>query len=148
MSIITREAVMQALFDLACSAYPFATTSRRLKLWNDVAPSDMPALFQFEGAQDDSLYEGDLLLRRTLKVRLFIYIDAKDESIVGASEINAILDALDSAFAPSSFADRLSNRQTLGGLVSSARIVGPVLKDPGDFDGIGLIVAPITIVTP
>ena len=126
----------------------FATASRRLKLWDDVAPCDMPALFQFEGAQDDALYEGDLLLRRTLKARLFIYIDAKDESIVGASEINAILDAFDNAFAPSTFADQVVNRQTLGGLVSSARIQGPVLKDPGDLDGIGLIVVPIVIVMP
>ena len=148
MSTVTREAIMQALFALVSGAYDFATASRRLKLWDDVAPGDMPALFQFEGAQDDSLYEGDLLLRRTLKARLFIYIDAKDESIVGASEINAILDALDSALAPSSFADQVANRQTLGGLVSSARIVGPVLKDPGDLDGIGLIVVPVVIVLP
>jgi hypothetical protein len=148
MSIVTREAIMQALFTLVSGAYPFATTSRRLKLWDNVAPGDMPALFQFEGGQDDALYEEDLLLRRTLKARLFIYVDAKDESIVGASAINAILDALDSALAPSSFADQLANRQTLGGLVSSARIQGPVLKDPGDLDGIGLIVVPITIVFP
>jgi hypothetical protein len=148
VSTITREEIMQALFALVSGAYDFAIASRRLKLWDNVAPSDMPALFQFEGAQDDSLYEGDLLLRRTLKARLFIYIDAKDESIVGASEINAILDALDTAFAPASFADQVTNRQTLGGLVSSARIVGPVLKDPGDLDGIGLIVAPVTIVLP
>ncbi|HWG07234.1 MAG TPA: hypothetical protein VG271_19700 [Beijerinckiaceae bacterium] len=144
----TREAVMQALFALASGAYDFATASRRLKLWDNVAPCDMPALFQFEGAQDDSLYEEDLLRRRTLKARLFVYIDAKDESVIGASAINDILDALDSAFAPSSFADRVTNRQTLGGLVSSARIVGPVLKDPGDLDGIGLIVAPVEIVLP
>ena len=77
----------------------------------------MPALFQFEGAQDDSLYEGDLLLRRTLKARLFVYVDAKDELIVGASQINAILDALESALAPSTFADQVASRQTLGDLV-------------------------------
>lgn len=148
MPLITRETVMQALFSLVADAYPFATVSRRLKLWNDVAPGDMPALFQFESGQDDALYEEDLLLRRTLKARLFIYVDAKDETIIGASAINAILDALDAAFAPSSFADQLINRQTLGGLVSSARIQGPVLKDPGDLDGVGLIVVPISIVFP
>jgi hypothetical protein len=148
MTTTPRESIMQALFTLASGAYSFATASRRLKLWDNVAPCEMPALFQFEGAQDESLYEEDLLLRRTLKARLFIYIDAKDESIVGASIINDILDALDQAFAPSSFADQVTNRQTLGGLVSSARIIGPVLKDPGDLDGIGLIVAPIQIVLP
>lgn len=148
MSTVTREAIMQALFALVSGAYGFATTSRRLKMWDDVAPADMPALFQYEGAEDDLLYEGDLVLHRTLKARLFIYIDSKDESIVGASEVNSILDALEAAFAPSTFTDQISNRQTLGGLVSSARIVGPVLKDPGDLDGIGLLVVPIVIVLP
>lgn len=148
MSIVTREAIMQALFSLVANSYAFATASRRLRLWTQVAPEDMPALFQFEGAEDEALYEDDLMLRRTLKVRLFIYIDAKDESLVGASQINAILDALDAAFAPATFTDEITNRQTLGGLVSSARISGPVLKDPGDLDGIGLIVAPVLIILP
>jgi hypothetical protein len=144
-----REPIFSALLALVTNAYAWnAPPSRRLSLWDKVPPESMPTLFQFEGGEDEYVWEEDLLLRRTLSVRLFAYVNSKDTSVTGATAINDILDALDAAFQPATIADRLANRLTLGGLVSSCRITGCVLKDPGDLDGIGLIVAPVMIVLP
>ena len=56
------------------------------------------------------------------------------------SDINSVLDAIDAALAPSGEA-----RQTLGGLVSHCRVDGTVMRDPGDLDGDGMVIVPISI---
>ncbi len=150
MTMVTREAIYSALFALVSGAYAWnSAPSRRLKLWSDVPPEARPTLFQFEGDEESDEWTGagDLQLVRTLTCKLFVYINAKDPSVVGASQLNAISDALDAALAPTG-ADIMTNRQTLGGLVSSCRIKGKRFKDPGDLDGDGLLIVPISIVWP
>jgi hypothetical protein len=149
MTTPTREAIYSALFALVSGAYAWKTSARRLKLWGDVPPSMRPALFQFEGVEDDDEWTGSggLQLVRTLACKLFIYTDASDPSTIGATQLNNINDALDAALAPSG-GDVMTNRQTLGGLVSSCRIKGRRFKDPGDLDGDGLLIVPISIVWP
>ena len=71
----TREQIMQALFTLVSNAYPWATTSRRLKLWGDVPVEDRPALFQFEGGPAPYKYSMDIYPIRVIPVKLFCYIN-------------------------------------------------------------------------
>jgi len=142
---MNREAIISALFSLASGAAPFATASRRLRLWSSVAPSEKPALFLAE--RSDTYARGNEAVPEivTMDLEIYIYIDAgKDESVVPASTLNPLLDAIDAALAPS----RLTGLQTLGGLVSHCWIEGKILKDAGDLDGDGVAVIPVRILVP
>ncbi len=123
----------------------WATLSRRLKLWSDVASADQPALFIVEHSEN-TVYGSEMSPPKiTMNVDLFIYVaGGKDPNAIPARDLNVALDALAACLAPNAS----DPRQTLGGLVSHCRIEGRILKDPGDLDGQGLAVAPIKILAP
>ena len=140
-----RETAMQALFSLLQGAYPWKTSSRRLKLWDEVPLASRPALFLFEGCPERYQWGASLALPIiTVQADVVVYTDAKDQTIVGASQINDICDALDAALAP----DPIYKRQTLGGLVDHCRIDGETRKVPGDLDGDGMVWASILVTLP
>lgn len=143
----TREAIMEAVYELVIGVHDFRTTSRRLKLWTDVPANERPALFQAEHAETYSR-QSETLGKRGVDVTLFIYTDAHDAKTIGATELNTILDELDAALAPTGADLVFAGRQTLGGLVSHCFIDGEVFKDPGDLDGDGLLIVPIKILVP
>jgi hypothetical protein len=147
MAAVTREAVMTALFNLVIGVHDFARTGRRLVLWDDVPATERPALYMLEHNEAYS-HPSETLQKRELHATLFVYTDAKDATIVGATQINTILDELDAALTPSGRDAFVGNRQTLGGLVSHCYIDGEVVKDPGDLDGDGLLIVPIRILLP
>ena len=64
-----------------------------------------------------------------------------------SSAINATLDAIDAALAPSG-ADAPLGRQTLGGAVHDCKISGVPVRDTGDLDGDGLAVVSVRLVGP
>ncbi len=143
-----REQAIAALVARVASAYAWATPpSRRLKLWSDVPPAMRPACFVFEGGAETYTHADIGAPKRSLAPRLFIYVDAHDPTVVGAATLNAIMDALDAALAPAG-ADLALGRMTLGGTAHRCSIDGKPLKDPGDLDGDGLLVVPLTIVLP
>jgi hypothetical protein len=144
----SREDALTALLALVSAAYPWGTPpSRRLKMWSDVAPIDRPACFLFEGGLETYERGAAAVPKRTLDVKLFVYIDSRDPETVGASILNAIMDALDAAFVPAA-EDGPFGRVTLGGAAYRCAIEGKPLKDPGDLDGDGLLVVPIQIILP
>ena len=144
----TRERAIGALLQRITAAYAWAAApSRRLKLWSDVPPAMRPACFLFEGGAETYDNAAGGTPKRSLELRLFIYVDAHDPRIIGAATLNAIMDALDVALAPAS-ADLALGRSTLGGTVYRCSIDGKPLKDPGDLDGDGLLVVPIRIILP
>jgi hypothetical protein len=131
---------------LLAAAYAWKSgPARRLKLWNDVSTSARPACFLFEGGEDVYSWTETARVKRIIEVRLFIYLSAKDGSVVGAALLNEVMDALDAALVPKG-ADELVGRNTLGGAVHHCLIEGKVLKDPGDLDGDALLVVPVKIV--
>ena len=143
-----RETAIGALLTRVGAAYAWAAPpSRRLKLWSDVPPAMRPACFLFEGGAETYEHVANGAPKRSLDLRLFIYVDAHDPSAIGALALNTIMDALDLALAPAG-ADVVSGRTTLGGTAYRASIEGKPLKDPGDLDGDGLLVVPIRIVLP
>ena len=144
----TREEAVGALLARLATAYAWASPPmRRLRLWSDVPLALRPACFLFEGGTETYADTATDPAKRTLSLRLFIYIDAYDPSTVGAAQLNDIMDALDAALAPAG-PDLTLGRCTLGGTAYRCAIDGKPLKDPGDLDGDGLLLVPITIVLP
>jgi hypothetical protein len=152
--ISARETIMEALCaQLAQARFSspinscdgWATLSRRLKLWSDVASADQPALFVTEHAENVAYASESLPGKTALNVDLFVYISAgRDTLSIPARDLNVALDALAACLAPPPGSDR----QTLGGLVTHCRIEGRIVKDPGDLDGQGLALVPIKILAP
>lgn len=142
-----REPAVAALLARIARAYPWAAPpSRRLKLWSDVPAAMRPACFLHEGGAE-TYAEAAAMPKRSLSLRLFVYADAHDPGTPGAVALNTIMDALDTALAPSGV-DAALGRCTLGGTAWRCGIEGRVLKDPGDLDGDALLVVPVTIVLP
>ena len=143
-----RELAIGALLARVTVAYAWTSPpARRLKLWSDVPPAMRPACFLFEGGTETYADTATDPAKRSLSLRLFIYIDAHDPGTVGAIQLNDIMDALDVALAPAG-ADLTLGRCTLGGAAYRCAIDGKPMKDPGDLDGDGLLLVPITIVLP
>lgn len=148
MAASARETAITALKTHVAGAYAWKTgPARRLKLWSDVSFSWRPACYLFEGGEDVYAWTETARPKRIIDVKVFIYLNAKASSIVGAALLNEVMDALDVAFVPKG-ADELLGRNTLGGAVYQCRIEGKVLKDPGDLDGDALLVVPVRIVLP
>jgi len=143
-----RDEVMEAFRSFLEAAYPWKMApSRRLKLWSDVPMASRPACFLYEGGAETYSWEVSPARKCVLDIKAFIYLNAKDPNIVGASLINDVLDALDEAFVPIG-SDVSLERKTLDGLAYNCRIDGKVVKDPGDLDGDALLILPIKITLP
>ena len=150
MTQATREQVATAIFNLVSAAYPFVTTSRRLKLWGDVPLEQQPAFYQTQGEAQIYRYSSGTVYgsqNRQMKVRLWFYGNAKDPSIIGATLLNNILDAVDAALAPTG-GDAQTGKNSLGGLVDSCRIANVPLFDAGDIDGQGLLIVDLEVWLP
>lgn len=140
-----REAIYAALFALITPAYAWKNTpSRRVKLWGDVPLEQRPAMFQFEGHDEQWNWNNSANPNVVLEASIYVYFNSKDESVVGATEMNQVLNAITNRLIPSG-RDLSTGRQTLGGLVQSARIQGSVTRVPGDLDGDGMAIVPIRL---
>lgn len=138
-----REAIYAALFALLAGAASFATSSRRFRLWADVAAADQPALFLRVTSEEASTEFPGLPKRWKLSCEVYVYwrSDGADDAIADQAG-NALRDALQAALDPVP-----GERQTLGGLVYDCRIDGKTVIDDGALDQQALAVIPITILT-
>jgi hypothetical protein len=139
---MNREAIAAALFAKLQGVTTFATASRRLKSWADVAAADQPALF--------------LNLRTYLYTQrpglgpvwefnfdAYVYVKTDDNGDVAPSTVmNPILDAIDAVLQPD---NAITNKQTLGGLVQHCWIEGRVDTDEGVLGGQGVAIIPIVV---
>jgi hypothetical protein len=144
---MTREAAFSALFAAVSSAYSWGVASRRMKLWSEVPAALRPALFQLESGPETYQWASPATPKRTFEAKLFLYFDARDPTIPGATAINIALDAIDAALAPTA-SDFSLGRQTLGGAVHDCKIMGVPVRDTGDLDGDGLAVVTVRLVGP
>jgi hypothetical protein len=141
-----RETYMTALFGLVAAVANFQTTGRRVVLPRAMSDAAKPALFLVDA--DETYAYTAQAQKVTLRADAWIYTaSGLDPNVTPAAELNAILDALDAAVAPTG-ADLPLNRLTLGGLVEHCRIAGRVLKDAGDVTGLGLAIVPIEMLIP
>ena len=119
MTAVTREQISVAFFDLIAGAADFTATSRRFVHWDQVNETQMPFLTMLKtGELRGRQSEG--LPTLTINAHVFVYLSAgMDPEDIPDTAMNALLDAVDAAVAPSG-ADALNgNKQTLGGLVAA-----------------------------
>lgn len=133
----------------APDAQRFKTTSRRVKLFNEVDTERQPACFQAEHATTESEVT-EMPQKTLLEANWIIYqCVGKDKNAIPAIENNLIIGGVRKALAPTpndpGFAFK---RNTLNGLVHHCYIGGRIFKDPGDIDDQGMIVIPIKLLVP
>lgn len=147
-----REAIYAALFAklsaLTAGGSPtFITAERRLRHWNDVPAEECPYLGMTQGPQAIQQQKG-LPPKWTLGAKLYIYVKTNaqsDPTVVPATLLNPILDAVEAALAAD---DGANNALTLGGLVSSVRISGQIDTSEGFLGDTEVAEIPIEIVVP
>ena len=147
----SREVVLNALMTLLQTTVfslpvrdqtTFVVTSRRLMHWSDVPKTSRPALFLTCHEEETTWRSEYVPVYQKLSTKVFIYLDTEEKSTTYTpdTDISVILDAIDVVLSPI-----VTPAQTLGGLVSHCRVDGPILRDPGDMDGDGMIIIPIAI---
>jgi hypothetical protein len=144
---MSREAAFSALFATVSGAYPWGLASRRMKLWGEVPAAMRPAFFQLESGPETYQWPSPAVPKRTFEAKLFLYFASQDVTTPGSTAINAALDAIDAALAPSG-SDAALGRQTLGGAVYDCKIVGVPVRDTSDLDGDGLAVVSVRLIGP
>lgn len=140
---IAREPIYAALFALVQTAVaPHAVTiARRFQLASQVPPVEQPAVFQVQKAERTQHERRGLPAKYYLSVDLIVYVQAGDSASIPSQAINAILDAIDTALAPTP-GDPMNN-QTLGGLVEHAWIEGEALIVEGTLQDQSVAIVPI-----
>ena len=148
MTSASREQISVAFFGLIKGAADFTATSRRFVHWDQVNETQMPFLTMLKtGEQRGRQTEG--LPALTINAHVFVYLSAgMDPEDVPDSAMNMLLDAIDTAVAPSGTDALAGNKQTLGGLVSHCYPFGPVFVDTGDIDGKAVAAIPFQILVP
>lgn len=147
----SRKAIAAALLAQLTGGGQFVQSGRRDRSPEQGASPGKPGLFLIKPREHYS-YDNDKT-RGVPPVRDFyfiavVYTDVgTDATAVPADIIDDLLDAIDTALAPS-FADQVSNggRQTLGGLVYDCRIEGEPELAPGDAQGKGQTAIPIHVI--
>lgn len=138
---MNRETIYAALFAKVSAAAAFKTTSRRLKHWDNVAAGDHPALFQVQKGEMPEQRRG-LPPKWHLDADLYVYArSGADPAIAPAIELNALIDAIETALAPSP----VTGFQTLDGLVSHCWISGRIETDEGVLGDQAIAIIPIEI---
>ena len=148
MTLVTREQISAAFFDLIAGAADFTATSRRFVHWDQVNETQMPFLTMLKtGEVRGRQNEG--LPTLTINAHVFIYMSAgMDPDDTPDTAMNGLLDAIDAAVAPVGADALTGNKQTLGGLVSHCYPFGPVFIDTGDVDGKAVAAIPFQIFVP
>lgn len=141
---MNRESIYSALFTKVSAAAGVTTKSRRLKHWTDVAPADMPALFQCQRGETPKTTTGQPTVT-VMNVDFVIYVkDDGTPNSTPSTVLNPILDAITNLFTP----DPVIGKQTLGGLVHYARISGAIAIDEGVMGDTVIAIVPVEIVAP
>ena len=143
-----REPIFVALQQLLNNAYAWVQpVARKLQRWDNVPKEMRPACFLYEGGQENYQNDNSPNAKRNIRCHIFIYTNASDS--IGATQINTLFEAIETALQPAGADQHMcGGRQTLGGLCYNARINGSVERNPGDFDGDGMLIIPLTIELP
>lgn len=148
MSAPTREQISAAFFALVGGAADFTATSRRFVHWDQVNETQMPFLTMLKTGEVRAR-QSEGLPALTINAHVFVYLTAgMDPQDVPDTVMNELLDAIDTAVAPSGADALAGNKQTLGGLVAHCYPLGPIFVDTGDLDGKAVAAIPFQILVP
>lgn len=138
---MNREAIYSALFTAVSAASGLVVSSRKLRHWDDVAATEMPALFQAQSNQTAM----DMTRQRNrwrLEAVLWIYVRT-DGAVSPGQVLNPIVDAITTALD-----ERFPGQpQTLGGLVEYARIEGTIETFEGTLGSLEVCRIPVVMLT-
>jgi hypothetical protein len=142
---ITRETYYGALFrhlEIVLGAQ-FVTIDRRVKLMEEMAAGELPALFMAVGHQktQQSLKQEPI---RDLAATVFLYAANPSQTVSADMELNRLVDALEAAIAPAP----AFTVQTLGGIVHYCRIEGTTEVFPGPNGERAAAIVPIQMRVP
>ena len=138
---MNRELIFSTLFSKVSSAAPFVTAERQVKLWNDVPPSEQPALFMGQGDQNVTTKVG-LPSRYDMQVSLYVYCNREsDPAELAATQLNNKIDAIQEALKPFI----VTGYNTLGGLVFNCVIEGRIETDEGLLGPQSVAIIPVKI---
>lgn len=120
--IIARETIYAAFWAQVSGLTAFKTKSRRLVPWSKLAKEAQPALYMQQHQNIVHQTKG-VPPSWSFLLSLFVYDHCgNDANAIPGQRLNALLDVIDTAFAP----NVVTGRQTLGGLVSHCWMVGPI----------------------
>ncbi|MEI6730059.1 MAG: hypothetical protein WCL30_02270 [Pseudomonadota bacterium] len=140
----TREQIYAALFALASNSAGFVTKGRKLIDFQDVAPSQMPALFQLQKNESYNQVGEGVPPNRTLNVELYVYASVPNDQDTPSTALNNLIDSIEAALAP----NILTGNQTLGGLVSHCYIKTNIEIYDGILGQKAVAIIPIEILIP
>jgi hypothetical protein len=121
----------------------FRHISRRVRHWEEMDDADMPSLMMSQQREKSQTGIGTgLPYKWKAEIKLYVYAYVgNDESATPTTQLNALLDAIETAVAPS----RQGERQTLGGVCHDCRIVGDIETDEGTLGTHAVAMIPIEI---
>jgi len=138
---MNRETIFVKLFSLISGVASFVTTSREVRPWSDVTPSEQPALFMGQGDQNVTVKVG-LPSRYDMHVEFYLYCNrGSDPDELAATQLNNCLDAIQLALKPSP----ITGYNTLGGLVFNCVIEGRIETDEGLLGPQSVAIIPVKI---
>jgi hypothetical protein len=146
-----REAQFNALLALIGTAQvasqpAFVSTSRKFVQWENTQDPDLPMAIITKGFEFATQNNSRGETRWRIKALLWIYCLHAPDSTVPGTQLNDLLDAVETVLKPPAFD---GNRQTLGGLIDHAFIDGEVMVSEGSLpdDRYSIAVVPITLET-
>lgn len=138
---LDRELIFNKLLEVLSELKEFSTISRKLKLWTEISPSDMPALFITQNRDAVQTVRG-MDQQITLYSDLYLYINIGNEIDANPyTELNPLVDKISELFMQQPY-----NMQTLGGLVHSAKVNGTVEYSGGLLGTTAIAIIPIEII--
>jgi len=148
--VYRRESIAAALYLLvdaaAATVVDLRTSSRRLRSYDQVDPSQMPALFMVQLPESQERDVLGLPAKRIMNFEFWLYTcDPQVDSVIPAQQLNNFVDAVEAALSPSP----LTGVQNLGGLVQSCRIDGSVeYYENVTSDGKSIAAIPVAVLLP
>ena len=146
MVAVARETILTAFANLVFSLPGLITTNRRPRYWSDVPIEEQPAMFMAAGDQEIKNDPSGLPTSRILKGDLYLYVQSSDATVAPSIILNGYLDQLEALLAsPSPGSPWPGGVQTLGGLVRSAWITGPIATSGDLLGSQGIAIIPFEI---
>lgn len=155
MTVTTnREAIYTALYTLLSGityvdnngqTVPLKTFSRRLQHWNKANVAyPLPALFLAQGNERHEVPVKGLGNVIYMTPKVYLYVSSPDPVTPG-TVLNPILDQLQGLFPTGTRTDYATGKQTLGGLVQHAQILGELLTYEGTLGDLEVAIVPLEL---
>lgn len=115
--------------------------------WREPSASDQPAFYQMEPIEKPLQKPTGLPYRMSFQVNWLAYFrtDPSDPNDLGIEQANDLCDAFENVLSAD---DSPDGRVTLAGEVYRVEISDTIVKVPGDDNGQGMVVVPISILVP